>query len=150
MPKENNRNTSALIARIEQAQELLNEALVLARKGAGKAAFAKQDHFPKDKSPAKELDFSMPIRAFVKKQGAGMSGPKKFALLLAYLAKGDLKKTIPSVEIKKHWNKMTAKSLLGMEFNTFYSASAKENDWVNAEKNGSYNLRPSWKAIFDE
>jgi len=77
-----------------------------------------------------------------------MSGPKKFTLLLAYLAKGDLKKVIALEEIQKQWNKMTAKSLLGMEFNRFYPASAKENDWVNSEKNGSYNLRPAWTAIF--
>lgn len=142
------KDNSDLIARLEQAQTLLNQALVIAK--TGMMPSAKKQPETKVKSPAKELDFSMPIRAFVKKQGNGMSGPKKFTLLLAYLAKGDLQKTISSVEIKKHWNKMTAKGLLGMEFNTFYSTSAKENDWVNAEKNGSYNLRPSWKAIFDE
>ena len=150
MPKENNKDTSDLIERLEQAQGLLNEALVLARKGVGKKAPSKEPHYAKKKSSLKSLDFSMGIRGFVKRHAKGMSGPKKFTLLLAYLAKGDLKKTIPFVEIKRHWNNLTAKSLLGMEFNSFFPSSAKESDWVKTEKNGSYNLRPSWKAIFNE
>jgi hypothetical protein len=116
--------------------------------GQSKATSSSQPHIAKERPSSITLDYSMPMRPFVKRHGVDMGGPKKFTLLLAYLAKGDLKKTIQFVEIKKHWNKMTAKSLLGMEFNTFYPASAKENDWVNSEKNGSYNLRPSWKAIF--
>ena len=45
---------------------------------------------------------------------------------------------------------MTAKGLLGMKFNRFYSAAAKNSDWVNTQKNGLYHLRPSWKDIFHE
>jgi hypothetical protein len=94
------------------------------------------------------MDFSMPIRAFIKRHGADMNGAKKFSLLLAYLTKGDASKRVSSLEIEKHWNKMTAKGLLGIRFNRLYSATAKENDWVNAEKGGSYYLRPGWNEIF--
>lgn len=113
----------------------------------GKGNAISTTHHAKQKS-SESLDFSMGIRGFVKRHAKGMSGPKKFTLLLAYLAKGDLDKTILFVEIKKHWNNLTAKSLLGMEYNSFFASSAKESDWVKTEKNGSYNLRPSWKAIF--
>src|SRR2546426_7020048 len=33
-------------------------------------------------------------------------------------------------EIQKHWKKMKAKSLLGLTFNRFYPAQARESDWV--------------------
>src|SRR5438105_8955438 len=51
-------------------------------------------------------------------------------------------------EIEKHWNKMTAPSLLGGEFNSFYTNGAKEKGWVNTKKAGAYLLRPSWQDIF--
>lgn len=95
-----------------------------------------------------QLDFTMRERAFVKRYAKGMSGPEKFTLLLACLAKGDLRKNIKLAEIKKYWNRMTKNSLLGMEFNLFYSSEAKEQDWVETKKHGEYNLRPSWKGIF--
>jgi hypothetical protein len=150
MPRENNKDNSDIIERLEQAQKLLNEALVLAKKGAGKMPPSKRPMHVREESAIKTLDFSMPIRAFVKRHGKDMSGPKKFTLLLAYLAKGDLETTVLLVEIKNHWSKMTSQALLGIDFNPYYSSPAKENDWVHTEKNGSYNLRPSWKAIFDE
>ncbi len=94
------------------------------------------------------VDFSMPLRAFVKKYGAGMAGPKKFVLVLAYLAKGNPDGEVALTEIENQWNRMTSKTLLGMKFNRFYTAQAKENDWVDTSKQGSYHLRPNWKSIF--
>ena len=41
------------------------------------------------------MDFTMPLRAFVKKHGQGLSGAKKFTLLIAYLTGGDSNKTVP-------------------------------------------------------
>jgi hypothetical protein len=150
MPKENNSGTSVLIERLEQAQEFLSDALALARKDGSKSISSNTSRRVKEKPAPKPLDFSLPIRAFIKRHARHLSGPKKFTLLVAYLAKGDLKKTISLVEIKKHWSRMTAKSLLAVEFNSFYSSPAKDNDWVNTEKTGLYYLRPSWRAIFDE
>ena len=147
MPKEN--NNAALIEQIERASEALTIALSLARKNTRKAT-SKKAAPVKARQSSKDLDFSTPMRAFVKRYGADMSGPKKFTLLLAYLAKGDTKARVSLTEIVKFWNKMTAKNLLGMKFNRFYTSDAKENDWVNTEKSGSYHLRPSWKDIFDE
>lgn len=95
-----------------------------------------------------EDDFNKPIRPFIKKYAKGMSGPKKFTLLLTRLVKGDLKKSINLVEIKGRWSRMTGKPLLGMKFNRFYPSQAKDKDWVESKKKGEYNLRPTWKDIF--
>jgi CHASE2 domain-containing sensor protein len=149
MQRENDANASELIARLEQAHELLGEALSLLKRKKGKAP-VKSPSTTKEKPTNGALDFATPIRAFVKRHGNGMSGPKKFTLLVAYLTKGETTKNVSLSEIEKQWNKMKAKSLLGMKFNRFYSSQAKDNDWVNAGKTGSYNLRPSWKEIFNE
>ena len=92
----------------------------------------------------------MPVEPFIKEHVKGMSGPKKFVLLLSWLVKGALKTEVSLSDIQVQWNKMTRKSLLGMEFNRFFPAQARENNWVESKKKGSYNLRPSWKDIFKD
>jgi hypothetical protein len=77
-----------------------------------------------------------------------MSGARKFTLLIAYIAKGDVKKSVDLAEIKQHWNKVKAKGLLGMTFNSKYPTEAKEYDWVDGSA-GAYVLRPGWKGIFE-
>lgn len=130
---------------------LLDESIALLKSDKVKRVVESSQHaLNKTGKKYKVIDFSMPIRPFVKKYSKEMSGPKKFTLLLAFLSKGEVSKQIELKEIKKCWNKMTSKSLLGMKFNLFYSGNAKENDWVNTEKSGSYHLRPSWKEIFNE
>ena len=96
------------------------------------------------------IDFDKPLRPFIKQYASGLSGPKKFVLLLSRLVKGDLKKEVAIEEIQKHWNKMKAKSLLGLEFNHFYPARAGENDWVETKQKGLYNLRPNWKQALEK
>ena len=95
-----------------------------------------------------QVDLNIPIRPFIKKHAKGMSGPKKFTLLLAKLAKGDLKAEIALSEIERNWNKMRSTSLMGMNFNRFYPIQAKNNDWVDSARKGFYKLRPSWRQIF--
>lgn len=102
----------------------------------------------RERSTVATIDFDKPLRPFIKTYGKGLSGPKKFTLLLSWLAKGDHKKQVELNELQRQWNRMTAKSLLGMEFNRFYAAEARNNDWVEVGKKGLYNLRPSWRGIF--
>lgn len=104
--------------------------------------------FSKQNTTISNPDFSIPIRAFVKKYARSMSGPQKFVLLLAYFSKGERNKNILLFDIEMKWNHMTSKSLLSMKFNRFYPAQAKENDWVESKKQGEYNLRPAWQEIF--
>lgn len=92
------------------------------------------------------LDFTEPVRPFIKKHASGLSGPKKFTLLLARLVEGDLRKEISLLEVEKAWNGMTA-LMDGMKFNRFYSQQAKDNGWVDTKKKGVYVLRSTWKEI---
>ncbi|MBI2997285.1 MAG: hypothetical protein HYY46_02320 [Deltaproteobacteria bacterium] len=92
-----------------------------------------------------QVDFDKPLRPFVKSYAKGLSGPKKFALLVSWLSKGDGKNEVALKEIERYWNRMT--SLLEMKFNRFFPARAKDNDWVESKKKGFYNLRPNWKDI---
>ncbi len=94
------------------------------------------------------IDFDRPLRPFVKQYSKGLSGTKKFVLLLSRMVKGDPKKEVAVVEIQKQWNKIKSKYLLGLDFNRFYPTDAKDHDWVQSSKNGFYNLRPPWKEIF--
>ena len=50
-------------------------------------------------------------------------------------------------EIEKQWKKM--KSLLGGDFNRFYSSQAKDKDWVDSPKQGLYVLRPNWREVLN-
>lgn len=93
-----------------------------------------------------ELTFSLNERAFVKKHANGLSGPQKFVLILAYLAKGKVNQDIDLKNIQRHWDRMTAKQLLGCRFNRFYSATAKDNGWVNSPRKGVYALAEDWKV----
>lgn len=101
----------------------------------------------KNARATEKIDFGKPIRPFIKQHSQGMSGSKKFTLLLARLAAGELAKEVALEEIVTHWNKMSA--LMGADFNRFFPSEAKDNDWVESRKRGFYNLRPEWKAIFN-
>jgi hypothetical protein len=144
-----NSNTQELVQRIEQARDALDAALKILGKGAAQSKPAKASKVAAaPMARAGALDFTMPLRAFVKKYAHGLNGAKKFVLLIAYLTKGDTAKAVPLSKIEANWNKMTAKGLLGMKFNRLYTSQARENDWVTTEKMGAYRLRPSWKAAF--
>jgi hypothetical protein len=149
MPK-GNKETQQVLQRIEGARDALNEALRLLKKDQS-APLITDRKVSKSTRPvvSSALDFTTPMRAFVKKHTKGMNGSKKFTLLIAHLTKGDLSKTVPLSQIESRWNKMKGKGLLGMKFNRLYTSQARERDWVSTAKTGAYHLRPSWKAIFD-
>ena len=112
--------------------------------GTGKSKKAK-----KKKEPilSSDLDFSLNERAFVKRYASDKSGPKKFTILLAYLAKGELDKNVELREIKKLWNRMKSKVLLGGEFNLFYPNDAKNRGWIDSKQRGIYHLTREWKNV---
>ena len=94
-----------------------------------------------------DVNFSLPIRAFVKKHGRAMSGAQRFTLLVAYMTGGSENKQILLTDIQKRWSKMTG--LLGGEFNTAHSVRAKDQGWVDSPERGAYVILPSWRGIFD-
>ena len=129
-----NENLAHIIARIEKLEKAVFEPATKEKKLPAKTSDMKID-----------IDFSINERAFVKRYATDKSGPKKFTLLLAYLAKGEIEKNIELSEIKKHWGKMTSKALLG-KFNMFYPNDAKTRGWIDSKEYGSYNLTNEWKA----
>jgi len=142
-------NSKNLAAKLENIKMLADECLADLNLSESTSSLKKahRDSIKENKLNSKP-DFTMPIRPFVKKYAKGMSGPKKFTLILAYMVKGDKSIQISLESIKNSWDKMTSGSLLGMKFNRFYSGQAKDNDWVESKKSGNYNLRPSWMDIF--
>src|SRR6266508_4248371 len=133
-----------LIAALQQIRALAEESLRAAGEQPELRYPKKKSLQRKDRGPI-QLDFDTPLRPFMKSYSKGLSGPKKFVLLLSCLAKGDLRKEVPLREIEGRWNRMT--SLLEMNFNRFFPAQAKDNDWVESKKKGLYNLRPVWRDI---
>jgi hypothetical protein len=114
-----------------------------------KVVFGKVGSKPKqegDTNTLIKINFSLNERAFVKRYAAYKSGPKKFTLLLAYLAKGKIDENINLSDIRKHWSKMETKTLLG-KFNLFYSNEAKTRGWVDVERHGIYKLTEEWEQV---
>lgn len=139
-------NLHELKAKLLQIKTLADECLQeLGRHPKGKTKSKKNIVQVANPAPRK-LDFSKPVRPFMKSYSQGMNGQKKFTLLLAKLVKGDLTKGFPLTEIEAHWKKMTA--IMEMDFNRFFTSKARDEDWVESSK-GQYKLRPSWKAIFN-
>jgi hypothetical protein len=95
-----------------------------------------------------EFDFDTPLRAFVKDHTRELTGPKKFVLLTAYLARGDQSAEVELRTIEQQWNRMTSSSLMGGSFNRKFSAVARENGWVDNKKPGVYVLTARWKLAF--
>jgi hypothetical protein len=89
-------------------------------------------------------DFSLPLRPFIKRYAAGASGPRKFAILVARMANGDLKTEIAISEIEGRWNRMTA--LMGGPFNGAHATRAKDHGWVDSPKHGVYKLLDGWRG----
>src|SRR3989338_8236328 len=127
-------NLTDIVARIEKL-----ENKVFGTPAKNKKTIATQLNVKRD------IVFSINERAFVSRYATDKSGPKKFTLMLAFLAKGEVDKNIELSEIKKHWGKMTSKTLLG-KFNMFYPNDAKTRGWIDSKEYGSYNLTNEWKA----
>jgi len=89
-----------------------------------------------------QLDFTMPDRAFMKRQ-TSLSGAGKFTALLAFLAKGNPESQIALSAIKERWDSMAG--MLGIKFNRKFTSDAREADWVDTKKPGLYYLRPNWR-----
>ena len=102
---------------------------------------------PKKSQQMTQLDFSLPVRPFIKRYARGASGPRKFAILVARLAKGDAKAEVAFKDIEKQWNKMT--QLMGGRFNSAHASRARDNGWVDSPKHGVYKLLGDWAGALD-
>jgi len=140
-------DNNKLISLLQQIKDLVEESIAILKGSAKHQRVAKNPTIPLHALKPTSLDFDKPMRPFIKQYAKGMSGPKKFTLLLSRLVKGNLKQEITLEEIEKNWNKMKSEDLLGMDFNRSFAGRAKNNDWVDSNRRGVYNLRPSWMAI---
>ncbi|WP_128912100.1 hypothetical protein [Granulicella sibirica] len=92
------------------------------------------------------LDFSIPLRPFMNENSDGLSGSKKFALLVSHFAKGELDVAVDRAEIIEAWNKMTG--LLGGKFNGAHESRAKDSGWIYVPQAGKIALLKNWtKAL---
>lgn len=111
-------------------------------------AASKTGRIRKSASVPPKIDFSLNERNFIRTYARGMSGSKKFALLLAFLVKGKVGESVGANVITARWNKMKAGNLMGYAFNTKYPTEAKTSGWVDLRKHGTYCLLNSWMEIF--
>src|SRR5260221_9885139 len=110
------------IAALRHIQTIVNEALreVPSNRDSGNA---KQPAASRSQVSTTQVSFDMNILAFMNKYAKDLSGPKKFALLVAHLARGDIAAQIPYQDIRGQWNKMT--TVLGGDFNPAHGNRAK-------------------------
>ena len=134
-------NDDKLISRIEKIEKDIADLKKTASDGKLPKPAIK-------KNLNQELDFSLNIRAFIKRYAAGKSGPKRFVLLLAYLAKGEVGTDVELEKIRNEWSKMSAKNLLG-KFNRFYPNEAKTQGWADSKAHGTYCLTSAWKEVYE-
>lgn len=150
MSKESKNADKDIVSRLLEARAILDKCVQVLSKGRA----YKIKTIPVqavDPTPVRlaKLDFSLNERNFIKTYTKGLSGPKKFTLLLAYIAKGKAGTDIEVGVIKSKWNKMKAKNLLGYAFNVKYPSEAKTSGWVDSKKYGFYHMRQGWMSIFN-
>ena len=103
----------------------------------------------KEQGPSREkLDFSLPVRSFMKRHARSLRGPQKFTVLLARLAGGKVGVATSLKSIKDAWNKMTEP--MGGVFNAAHPTRAKDSGWVDTTKRGFYVLRVGWHEVLKE
>lgn len=92
------------------------------------------------------IDFTLPIRAFVRTYAAVRSnGAAKCGVLLAFLAKGDDSASVSAESLQSEWSRLTAH--LG-PFNRAHITRAKDKAWIDSSGPGLYHLGPHWREVF--
>lgn len=134
-----------MLEKLQKIQYLLEECIEEMSKSGLKNGPKKQ----RKNKPANILpNFSLNERAFMKKYGKTLSGPKQFVLLVSYIARGDGKNVVKSEEITKRWNKLSS-FMIGGKSQRNFGTRAKENGWVDSPKHGNYTLSKEWTNIFE-
>jgi hypothetical protein len=119
---------------LSSAQQPLRRSPSVSAKVAGAEVSRKPD----------DLQFTLPVRPFMKKFGAGKSGPRRLVLLVAHLAQGKVGASIEISTVQKLWGKMSA--LMGGSYNSAYVSRARDDGWVDSPKFGTVTLLSGWKG----
>ena len=133
-----------LTRKLEQIRLIVQECLVALSSSSAAKNEARKPRGSRT-AGSSQIDFDLPVRAFMKAYAKPVSGHARFALLIVRLAKGKEGVDISMKEINHEWNKI--RGLLGGELKRIYSTRAKENGWVDSKKHGVYTLRHSWRHI---
>src|SRR5437016_992652 len=84
---------------------------------------------PVTQASAAGPDFDLPVRAFAKRYARSLSGPRKYAVLVARLCAGKVGQTISPREVERQWRSMTEP--MGGDYNPAYASRAKNEGWVD-------------------
>jgi len=136
----------SIIVTDDDGNTFQGDAELLAHRQSKSAPVKKKSASKKASNVPATVNLSSPIRPFVKKHARGMGGAQKFTLLLAHITKGDTKKEVTLATIQKQWSKL--KGTLG-DWNRAHSTRAKDQEWVDSPKNGTYVLLSGWKGILN-
>jgi hypothetical protein len=113
---------------------------------ADKSQLVAQDEGSAAGATPSTIDFSLPVRAFVRTHAAGnSSGAARFTVLVAFLLKGAENADVPGETLRVEWSRLTAH--LGA-FNRAHSTRAKDRAWVDSPAPGLYRLGPRWREAF--
>lgn len=143
-----NKPAEQILQKLQSARQVIDDCIELLS-AAPASASTKPVKVRAQKTARPSLNFSLNERNFIRTHGKGLSGPKKFVLLLAREAKGKVGVEIELDVLRTKWNKMTSKPLMGYKFNLFYPNDAKTRGWIDSTKPGSYHLCDTWMEIFD-
>lgn len=92
-------------------------------------------------------NFKLNERAFADKYVKGQAPEVRFAMIVAYLAKGDETHEVTLDDIKSTWGRMTS---IIKSFNPKYSTVAKTKGYVDSPRKSIYVLSSEWEEIFKE
>ena len=92
-------------------------------------------------------NFNLNERAFADRYLKGKSPAVRFAMLIAYIAKGDASHEVSLEEVKAVWGRMTSKI---KNFNRKYTTVAKTLGYVDSPRTSIYVLSVGWEAVFDD
>jgi len=99
------------------------------------------------KTSQASIDFTLSNRAFAKRHVTKRtSGPRKFVILLAWIAKGITGSQVQADRITKEWAKV--RGPMGGKYQRVFATRAKDEGWIDSPKQGVFTLRPSWKEAF--
>jgi hypothetical protein len=87
-------------------------------------------------------DFDLPVRAFVNRYAKPLSGPRKYAVLVARLCGGKIGQTVSPREVEKQWRSMTEP--MGGDYNGAYATRAKNEGWIDSPDRKSIVLLKDW------
>jgi hypothetical protein len=90
-----------------------------------------------------DLDYTLAERAFFKKYVGALSGPKKFVLAVAYLAKGEEGLDVELTAVRELWK--SVEGVMGGACRGMYKTRAVESPWIHLKsKEGKVSLRMGW------